>query len=97
LRSLIAKLGLEFRAHFIERTNLSGFDLIEFENVIAELRLHWTADLARLHAEECLFEWTDEHAALRPAEITTLRCRARIFGVFFGQFREVRTSSCLLR
>src|SRR5690606_197998 len=86
----------EFRTGLLEALYAAALDVLQLDDVIAELRLHGPADLAGLHREQRFLERPDEHAALRPAEISALLRRARILGVLLRERSEIAARPRLL-
>src|SRR5205823_1253126 len=87
--AVAAQLRLEIAPRLLEGLTLAGLDLIESDDVIAELRLHRPLDLAHTHAVERLRERRDEAAALRPPQIAAVLGRARVLGVLLRQLAKV--------
>ena len=69
----------------IERAYVRRPDLIEPDDVVAELRLDRIADLPGLHPEQCIGKRRDIGALLGPAQIAALRRRTRIGRILFGE------------
>src|SRR5262245_42916970 len=86
---LLAILGFEFAAHFLERLLLRGLSLIQPDDVVAELGTYRTTHLIRLHAEESIGEWTDKEAEFRPAEVAALCGRTCILRKLLRELGEI--------
>ena len=57
--------------------------------MIAVLRLDGPLDLSDCHTKEGIRERRDKAAALRPAQIPAVLCRARVLRVLLGEFAEI--------
>src|SRR6266404_3992985 len=87
--TVATQLRLEFATRLVEGFALAGLDLIEAADVIAELRLHGTLDLAHRHGVQRIRERRDKAAALRPAEIPAVVRGSGVLGVLLRQLAKV--------
>src|SRR5256886_10074879 len=87
--AVAAQLRLEIGARLLEGFALAGLDLIEPDDVIAELRLHRPLDLAHMHAVERIRKRRDKAAAFGPPEIPAVFRRARVLGILLREVAKV--------
>src|SRR5258705_7608636 len=88
-RAVAAQLRLEIATRLLEGFALAGLDLIQTDDVIAELRLHRALDLAHRHAEERIRKGRDKAAALGPPQIPAVVRGAWVLGVLLRQLAKV--------
>ncbi len=89
LRPVLPVIRLELAAHCLEALLVRRVDLVEANDVIAELRLHRTADLALFHAEQRVRKRPDEALPRCPAKVAALCLRSGIIRVLGRKAREV--------
>ena len=88
-RAIALDLRLEVAPRLLEGFGLARLDLIEPDDVIAELGLHRPFDLADLHAEERIRKGRDKAAALGPPQIPAVVRGAWVLGVLLRQLAKV--------
>ena len=71
-----------------QRFFLRGMDASHLDDVIAEVGLDDTGDIAFLEAEGTVLERLDHHAPAEEAEIAALGGRTRVVGILLGQLGE---------
>ena len=85
---LLAILRIELGTHIGERLGLARLDLLELEDVIAELRFHGRGDVADLHREQRVAERTGEILLLHEAELAAL-ARGGVARIFLRELGEI--------
>ena len=88
-RGLALEFALDLGAHFLERTQLAGFDPGQADEVIAEIGLDHAGQLAVLQREDGVLEGLDHHPAPEEAEVAALLRGSRILRMLARQLGEL--------
>lgn len=78
----------DLRLDRFHRRRLRGLDLVEANDVIPVLRLHWSADVADFHRESRFVERFDHQSTGKEAEIATLLRGTGILGKLRRELTE---------
>ncbi len=89
LHFLRLQLALQLRLQAVQTRHLGGLDIVQTDQVPAELALHRGGNLAHLQGEQGLLERHVVDALTGIAEIAAGSRRARIVGELLGQRGEV--------